>query len=213
MVRLTGVCVLLVLLVTLLGCGGTNHERDCRECEETAGDGAATILTVRPAGDTWLNAASALTNYGADARLHAGNYPRAARRTLMQFSLAKIPTTATVNKAYLYVYILAVNQGTDRYRVHRATKSWTEATANWANNAAFYSATISAVRTIDPSMVSTLVRFDVTTLAQSWVQAPTRNFGCLIRGSEGSAKIGIVMGSRENPLAGARPRLVVDYTP
>lgn len=211
MLRAVVLVVVLVLTVVLTGgCGGRTNS----SVPYGPADAAANVLTLGPTGDTMLNAGSPATNYGAQPTMACGNYPKGIqRRDLIGFDLKKIPVTATVNKASLYLYVEAVNQGTDRYRIHRVTKPWQEMTATWGSHGAAYSATISSVRTIDPSMVGTVVRYDVTGLVKSWVETPSRNFGCLVRASEGTAHIGVVFGTRQNGLAGHRPRLVVDYTP
>jgi hypothetical protein len=161
-----------------------------------------------------LNQASPATNYGIDPTMDCGNYPDGGRRRdLIRFNTSKIPKNATVTKAYLYLYVEAVNQGTDRYRIHRVTRSWNEATATWTTHGTAFSATISAVRSINSGMVGTVVRFDVTSLVAGWVEAPTRNFGLMVRASELAAHIGAVFGTRQNPIRGHRPRLWVEWTP
>ena len=216
------------LVLALVGCGGDTSSLGPSDIalEETfeplpgdiapgapSLDGPFTITTFRPPEDTYINQGAPATNYGADSRLRTGNYPAGnAKRSLMRFNLTQIPTTATVNNARLRLYVIQAYQGTDRVRVHRVTSAWTELGTTWATAPMFAAGAVDT-ESISPTMVGTWIEWTVTGLVQSWVDTPGRNFGCLLRGIEGTAMVGDAFASGENPTTAHRPRLVVTYAP
>jgi hypothetical protein len=48
---------------------------------------------------------------------------------------------------------------------------------------------------------------------QMWLDNPVSNFGWMIRGDETATRTARRYNSRENPAAGSRPRLIVQYMP
>ncbi len=227
MAKTLAACVIVAFVILMAGCGSGppsvgDFEADADLALDAvtdvdldmdgADDVIGTILTRRPRADTFIHEGYPTTNFGRKHVIRCGNYPDGyARRGLLKFDVREIPPTATVNKAFLYLYVMRVQQGPDRYRIHRVTGPWKELAVTWSASPP-HSAGMSAVRTLDPSMVGTYVRWRITSLAQDWVSTPSRNFGCLVRGSEGASQRGAVFGSRQNPTASKRPKLKVDFT-
>jgi len=217
MLRVLGLCTSLALLTGLIvGCGGVQQQLSWTPTDPAAApaDSPAAAVTLVPVADTILYEGAPRANYGTAIRLYCGNYPDGQkRRALMRFDLSAIPTSATVTRATLRIYLYAVYQGTDRYRVHRVTKAWQERGATWSNMNAAYDPTASATRAIRVGMQGQYAQFNITTLVQRWLTTPSTNYGLLTRGTEGAAHLGIVVGSREYLTPSWRPKLTVVYTP
>jgi hypothetical protein len=211
MLRVLGLVVLMLVLASLLGgCGGTA----ARLAPGGARDTAAVTTSLTAVADTSLYEGAPSGNYGTLVRLYAGNYPdKKARRALIRFDLSRIPVGATVTKATLLLYVQSVYQGADTYTVHRVTKSWSETKATWSNMGTEYAAAVASSRQIALAAEKTTVRFPVRGLVRNWAQNRSQNFGCLVRGTEGSTPLGIVLGAREYLTPAYRPRLEVTYTP
>ncbi|NPV46574.1 MAG: DNRLRE domain-containing protein [Armatimonadetes bacterium] len=219
MVRWAVIGIVLVSVGLLTGCGGNDigggqQQLVLEPMDDETGMGALALLNLLPAADTFINQGAPGVNYGGSGALHCGNYPRGTcLRPMLRFDLTKIPKTATINKAQLRLYVLQVNQGTDVYKIHRVTQPWDEMGATWATHNAAYAAGVLSSRTIGPAQVNTTVNFPLVGLVQTWVKDPARNYGLMIKGTEGAARIGVVFASRQNLVALRRPRLYVDYTP
>jgi TGF-beta propeptide len=213
MLRVAGVLAVLLLVMGLLG--GCGEATRTVAPGDTPGDVGAAVVTLRPVADTELRQGDPASNFGLDQIMALGRgAPGQAHRDILRFSLRGIPATAVVNNAVLRLYVSdTTGQEVDRFSVHRVTANWTEATATWNNMAANYSPTMLAIRSVGPGAVGTWVTWNITGLVQSWVKTPTRNFGCLVRGTEGSQQLVLYVSSRQHALAGQRPRLIIDYTP
>ena len=224
MFRTAGVLAVLFALASLIaGCGGAPEGSPVGAegmvvdvpAEEAPADAAALVLNRVPAADTALNQAAPAANFGLQPTMGCGRMVAgAARRILLRFNLVAIPTSATVNNATLRLYVSdTAGQEVDRFSVHRVTANWTEMTATWNNMAANHSPVAVSIRTIAPSAAGTVVSWNVTGLAQNWITTPSRNLGCLVRGTEGSQELLLYISSRQNAVIAQRPRLIVDYTP
>jgi hypothetical protein len=221
MPRTTGVAAALVLLVALLGgCGSTTGVpgTDGEPPGEVPSDTTTAVIQPAPVADAYLNRADPDSNYGTGTTVWCGwqGMP-VAMRAILRFDLTRIPTTATVSKATLRLHVNDTwGQDTDRFSVHRVTNAWTETGATWTGMSANYNPTVIAARSLGPSAAGTYVRWDITKLVRSWVETPGRNFGCVVRGTEGvdgNRSVLLYFSSRETALAAQRPRLIVDYTP
>ena len=79
---------------------------------------------ITPSQDAFTNTAAASTNYGANVLL---NVSAAKETAYIQFNLASIPTSATVSKATLKLYVNAVTTA-GSFNVDYVNGTWAEST-------------------------------------------------------------------------------------
>jgi len=171
--------------------------------------------------DTYLNAWAVSTNYGTDwyMRIRAGN----VKVGLMRTDLSHIPTTATVTRATLRIYVA----GSDRYPItlyaHRVNRAWVAGEATWERATAGQPWAAAGCQNVPgdydgtpyatqiASTVGTWVDFDLRVLAQEWVADPSRNFGILLRGQTPAGEYSFATSDHQS--AGLRPQFDISWTP
>lgn len=185
----------------------------------------AKIDVVPTDGNTNLNS----TNELCLARWNSGfqNDSAAARGFIRFVDLAKVPSTATVTNAMLYLYGEGPDSSTsfaygDTYPEHSLVPnggyvqlvtggSWDQSTLTWNNAPA---ATATGEDTIAPSTTSWNynVAVDVTNLVKQQVGNPSLNFGFLLKLRVELGFQAMEFASSECPDSLERPKLVVNYT-
>lgn len=163
-------------------------------------------------------------NFGSDdeVRIEADGQERA----LFAFAIAAIPTTATVLSAKLTVVATQLPLVPGAIRIHPLTESWEEGTsaggagiANWTfrqplipwslPGASPPASASASVAMFTPTALGPVTFTIPTATVQSWVSAPTTNFGILlISTSTESSRFT----TREGP-ASDRPLLTITYQP
>jgi hypothetical protein len=177
---------------------------------------------------------------GAGAAFFAGRTNQAAgsvRRALVAFDVgAHVPRGAQIRSATLVLALSASNPGPGNVSVHRLLADWTEGPSSatggsgaaaqpgdvtwlhasypgvaWATPGGDFSATASAVTSIDDEAfyewTSPLLRADV----QAWLDDPASNHGWLLRGDETEPQTSKRFESRESPDPSLQPVLVLEF--
>lgn len=177
-------------------------------------------LPLSPAADTRIfNAGWGLDlNDGAGGDI--GIY-QARDRSLLRFDFASLPTGSTLNAASLTVTVSGTyggNPNAESMNVHRLTQAWTEGgvtwnrydgTTNWAAAGGDYDGTVRATSTANPGVGGTIA-WDVTSLAQEWLDNTHPNHGLIIINSGGSN--GLHFASKESGNVAYRPYLSASIT-
>ena len=207
-------------------------------CKKGTCIGATKVSVKAPdVADAWLEKDNA--NYGSQGLLIlavSGNYPM--KRSLIRFDLSKLPKGAKVALARMRIYVTywhnaggggekAIDRQIDLHRVLRAwdEKKVTSKTSGVAGLNKYWQAKYLALNDFDAAKTPAATalwkaassgwkEFDITALAQAWVDQPAKNFGILLRAQNESKKGREPrMHSREAGGAGAslRPHLVIDY--
>jgi len=179
---------------------------------------------------------------GAGDHFFAGTTASGGRRRgLLAFAIAgNIPAGATINNVRLKLHMSRTVSGTQFVKLHRALSDWGEGPSNasgeegggaapatgdatwihrffntifWTTAGGNFAATASDSQAVSnvgfytwgstPQMVN-----DV----QTWLNAPSTNFGWLLRGVENAASNSKRFDTRENPDSNFRPLLTVNYT-
>ncbi len=164
----------------------------------------ARTLGVSPVADGAAN-----TNYGASPTAAVGTVgPKQFRKTLLGFDLSSISPTATVTSATVTLRTTSTGEGT--VNVKRVTTLWAEnvVTYNSWNNAQAINVEASFVS--DPPAGGGLRSFDITPLAQSWINGTHANDGMVLI-EEGSFSTTISTSEAAN--LADRPKLVICYSP
>lgn len=197
--------------------------------------------TLYPVKDNtaWEDAAGALSN-GAGSYLFAGrNSQGNARRSFIAFDVADtIPAGARIDSVFLLLNMNRTSGGPAPVALHRLIDDWGEGTSDageggrgapatlgdatwlhtfydtafWVTAGGDYTPTASAVATVADSA---LYRWGSTAAmvadVQSWLDAPTTNFGWILIGDEGNVTTTKRFDSREivGAAAGRPPKLIV----
>ncbi|MCX6275783.1 MAG: DNRLRE domain-containing protein [Bacteroidetes bacterium] len=143
-------------------------------------------------------------------------------RSLIQFDLSAIPSTANIDSAFLFLYANnnAVNgivgqptYGTDNAGyLRRITQTWDENTVTWNNQPA----TTTQDEVIIPQSTSSSQDYtlDIKAIVQASVQNPSTSFGFMISEiNEVNYYNSLIFGSSDAADANIHPKLKVCYTP
>jgi hypothetical protein len=128
--------------------------------------------------DTYVNSSAPGTNYGSDTSLSvAGN----STRIFAQFNLSSINATAVILSANLSLFYYD-NESTATsgpVGVYRVTSVWNESITTW-NTSPSVSYLI-ATATVPAVATGGFLTWDVSSLAQIWVNTPSTNYGLILR--------------------------------
>jgi hypothetical protein len=199
----------------------------------TVASGEAGTAVIDPSGDTFLNV-DAVTN-ALVTRLNLYTWPddTIANAIVMRFDLARIPAGSTISRATLNLYLAesdATADATYTAAVHqivnhnpdltRATGYTYDGVNAWTPSACCRNGIPLAQSDIGPAVdtrsVDKVLGFkpwDVTSIVQGWFTNPATNFGLLVN-SDPSKRRDRYRSfiSSEDPVAGHRPYLTVEYT-
>ncbi|NOZ71791.1 MAG: DNRLRE domain-containing protein, partial [Chloroflexi bacterium] len=169
--------------------------------------------------DTYISSWSANSNYGTAPSLLVRN--DGAQSALIRFDNIALPANTQLDRAYLWLYVLDRSNSNNMY-----LRSFDMATSWDANRATWYRASASRnwrTAGIGPDDYTGLytdfhylqrigewIKFDVTEVAQRWLQNPSSNRGLLLDGY-GIPNSGYEFASSEYPDVGYRPQLVLEY--
>jgi hypothetical protein len=165
---------------------------------------------------------------------------QALRRGLVAFDVASlIPPSATVTAVQLTMTVTNINLSTPGSTVtlHRVQADWGEGTSAgsgsgavatpgdatwvhrfsptvfWASPGGDFVAAASAATPVTSTGPVTWSSAGLLADVQSWVNAPSTNFGWMIRGNEAVPATGMAFASREAFNTASRPMLMVTFTP
>jgi hypothetical protein len=179
-------------------------------------------VTLADAGDCSLISGPEANTPQCSDILYVGSQasPAETARTGVIFSLTSIPTTATVTSAQLSLTLNAATTSAETIDAYALTRLATDPDWNtydgthaWTTPGGDYSSTLQAQTVVPASAAAGAVEsFAVTSLAQSWVQSPSTNYGVLLK--QDNEANDIVEGfkySNGGNLSGG-PALQVQYT-
>lgn len=138
------------------------------------------------AGDTYVSAAAATSNFGTAANLVIA--PNNAG--LVQFDLSQVPPGSTVATAYLSIYVNKVLTG-GTLNFATVTSPWTELGVTF-NTQPVAGGTFASV---NASAGNIFLLVDMTAQVQGWLANPASNFGIQITGS---GSVSVQVDSKEN---------------
>lgn len=187
--------------------------------------------------DTMYQSNQTDLNSGAAQWLIAGDFNSSfwgSMRSVVSFDLSQIPEGSTINSATFSLYQLAqVDNSTPTLDVHYLTRDWTEGTGvlnntgdgatwsthdgvnPWSDPGGDYSAAASA-SAVAPDSNASWVDWDVTSLAQAWVDGSIPNNGLLVKEDMENPwtwDMKIYASSDYGTDPSLRPKLVIDYVP
>jgi RHS repeat-associated protein len=183
--------------------------------------------------DKFVNCA----NYGADQFLAAGADSTGVYRSLLQFDLPQIPSTATNVSAKLNVLHFFENSIDMTFHAYPATSSWEEGmgtrspAACTGNGATWYertggvqwntqggdydAGTPSSQVSIPANETENWDSFDVSSIVSKWVSGQAPNLGFLLKSdseTEGTFNFAVFASNDYSASPAVRPQLQVTYT-
>ena len=181
-------------------------------------------LDLPSSKDTWISHEFNGFNYGACTEIKIDREESKPERSLLHFDVSSIPVGATIVSADLILTKLSGNTDIDISAL-RVTSDWDEGTQCGSSGAASWKDRQSTTPwtttggDYDPTVIDTLnigangpYAWNVASLVQDWVDGTYTNFGFMLKVEpESGGDRDQAFASRDNPIAGHRPRLVVSY--
>lgn len=178
---------------------------------------------------------------GAGQHFFAGSsFNGFARRALLEFDLSSIPAGSAIVSARLRLFMSRSLAGPINVAAHRCLQEWGEGAsdapfeegtgapaepgdatwqhavlpgAEWINAGGDYEPSPSAVTEIGFAGFYEFTGAALAADVQSWLDAPAQNHGWCLIGDESSTQTTKRFDSREHPIAGNRPALIVEFLP
>src|SRR2546430_6718290 len=224
---------LLALPRALVSARDDRPVRGARHAPRLAASAQTSTAVIGPSGDTFLNLDG--VSYATNTLLAVYTWPNdtIANAIVMKFDLASVPTGSTVSSAKLSLYLTESDATADpTYTVTahriinrnpnpaRATGYTYDGVNAWTANACcrrhipLAQGDISApvdTRSIDKT--AGFKQWDVTSIVQGWLNAPSTNFGLLLNSDPSKLRDRYrYFSSSEDPVASHRPYLTIAYT-
>ena len=208
-----------------------------------AGVHADTVTLNPVADNTLIEDPNGAYSAGASYNVYSGrvgsNGSGTLRRALIRFDVSAIPPGSTVTSVQLRMYMSQGQGGTRAHSLYRMSASWGEAgsfsfggagapaqagDATWIHRFAPGTPWATPGGEFVPTPSATL---NVTGIAwyvwgstagmvadvQSWVDAPTQNFGWMLRGDESVERTSKRFDSRQSSNPSTKPQLIIQFTP
>jgi hypothetical protein len=183
-------------------------------------NGAPVIVSLNPVADAYISQSSPAINYGTSNNLSIkGKSDGSLKRSLLNFDLTGIPTTAIVDSAYVGIYQID-GANNENISAIRNTKAWTEAGVNWnttngatawSNIGGDFGNTVWA--TANTGATNAVYKYlNVKNLVQAWVKGTYMNYGMfLTRDAEGANGSYREMTFTANNAASDKPVIWIRY--
>lgn len=198
-------------------------------------------VVITPTKDNTLYESSgAQFSNGKGENLFVGNTAMdAARRALLAFDIAgQLPADATIISATLQLQMSKINAGAQSISLHRVQSDWGEGTSDaagnedggttptsgdatwvhkffdtqlWQTPGGDFVVTGTATTTVNNIGVYIWRSPQLVADLQSWLNAPTTNFGWILLGNEAQTTSAKRFGARENSTPANRPQLTIVY--
>jgi hypothetical protein len=144
---------------------------------------------------------------------------------MLRFDMAPVPSEAYVEKATLWLYLLAAPPDDLRANVHQVLRAWDEGAATWQLAAAGEPWTEPGARGAGTDRAAQGMAqqrlsagpqwygFDVTAVASGWAQRPSQNNGLIVVSAAGDSEANVLarFASSEHKNESVRPKLEVTY--
>ncbi len=186
------------------------------------------VSVILPASaDTQLSNMSPTLNYGTCQTIESMNQgsPAMVRRPLIAFDLPALPAGCTVNSAMMDLYTYNVAQAGTVVNAHRLTSGWAEGTVCAAAGTANWNDRLSGVAwttpggDLDPVAAASVTvnaagtyTFDLTDLAQAWVDGTYGNYGVILDEPTNFMPNGVAWWSSEFATPSQAPKLRMTFT-
>ncbi len=213
------------ITVTADACSAGNYQ---------ASSGSSGTYSQGPSKDNSLRQDRPNDNIGGFTYLRLDGETNKSYRTLLQFDLSSIPSTASITNANLKLVATTVRTaGSARdISVYRITNAWDEGTTTtnntvgisswntraagpitWTTAGGDFNATAEATTSVAATGTYNWTGGTMNSLIQNWVNGTNTNNGMLLKfATEGTSNDNKDFGSKENGTAGNRPVLSFDWS-
>ncbi len=176
---------------------------------------ASELTSLSPVQDAYIQLKNPTTNTGTDGTIVVDREDGDLQRALLQFDLSSIPAGSTIHSASLKLEATSVD-GLLNIDVHQILEPWAEGSTTW-NERSSGTSWSTAGGSFDPTALDSLAitakgqhAFDITNLAQDWLDGAQQNDGVLLASFDGGGNRTVIYDSREGTVA---PALEIIYTP
>jgi hypothetical protein len=175
----------------------------------------AAELVLQPGAegkDAMVNILEPTVNFGNYSYLMVNFGPATEVRGLVEFEGLSAISRATVNSAYLDLWIDTSNSTDYDFGVYRITEKWEEATVTWQNQPAHVATPYDKIRV--SGAAGGPYTWNVKDLVQEWASETYPNYGLMVKRVDMQYPTNWpYFCSGDNTNASYRPRLRVDYVP
>lgn len=172
-------------------------------------------LVLRPGADgkdAMVSILEPSVNFGNYRYLMTNFGPATEVRGFVDFEGLSAISGATVNSAYLDLWVATANSTNYDFGIYRVTASWEESSVTWANQPAFVAEPYVKIKV--SGAAGGPYTWDVKTLVQEWAAGTYVNYGLLLkRVNMQYPSNWPYFCSSDNSNSSYHPRLRVDYTP
>jgi hypothetical protein len=199
-----------------------------------------TISLITSKDNTLYQSADGNISNGAGPHFFAGMTSGGTiHRGLLEFDLSLIPSGATINSASFTLNMSKSLSGSGTITLQRVLGDWGEGTSNsgdpggggafatpgdatwlntfynsgtWSTPGGDFASTVSATAGIVGGLNIVSPTSQLVADLQGWMNAPSTNFGWIVRGDETSFGSSLRFDTRESTLPGTQPVLMIDYS-
>jgi hypothetical protein len=175
----------------------------------------AAELVLQPGADgkdAMVSILEPSVNFGNYRYLTANFGPATEVRGLVDFEGLSAISGATVNSAYLDLWIDTANSTDYDFGIYRVTASWEESSVTWQNQPAFVAEPYAKIKV--SGAAGGPYTWDVKALVQEWAAGAYMNYGLVLKRVDMQYPSNWpYFCSGDNANASYHPRLRVDYTP
>lgn len=199
------------------GLGGASIYIDNVQIDDLAACLSTTLIVT---ADSYLKEDAVTQAFGADQKIWLNAKALKSKRGILQFDTSSFTPGTALDKAMLRLYITdnkLTSAGT--VKVYQVLEPWIEAEATWNERLAavpwstaggVYQLPQVAAGSVATGLKNAWIAFDITPLAQTWVDFPAQNDGALLTIDQ-SKDLGFA--SRENGNFSNPPQLVITLPP
>ena len=175
----------------------------------------AAELILQPGADgkdAMVNIMQPSVNFGNYRYLMVSFGPATEVRGLVEFEGLSAISGATVNTAYLDLWIDTANSTDYDFGVYRITEKWEESTVTWQNQPAHVATPYDKIKV--SGAVGGPYTWNAKNLVQEWLAGTYANYGLILKRVDMQYPTNWpYFCSSDNANASYRPRLTVDYVP
>lgn len=178
--------------------------------------GATVTCTLGAAADAYVDASSAISNFGTATSLQVRSGPSPQlRRIFIRFDLTAcspaIPAGAIIHSARLRLVTNVAQSNTRTYGVYAATTTWSEGTVTWNTQAAVAGSSTASTTVSSGTASGSTIEWNVISDVQSFVTLDLTNSGWRVWDSNEITTPNTTLTFNSREASSSNPTLVITY--